>query len=173
MVAAAAAASPSDNNDSSDAPQTTNGAPAAKKKDKQNSSYRERLAAYGVAGVVAYGILNTLYYSTAFALAWFYLQPGGPPDAGLGWRGAAKAAGAVLAGTWVGSQVTKAFRAAGAVALAPVVDAILERIARRLGGRREGGEGKAASKGRAVALVVGACLLTWAALFFVVLASVA
>lgn len=163
VVAGAAAAAES----SSTADDSGSGAPA-----KKPSSYRERLAAYGVAGVVAYGILNTFYYFTAFALAWFYLQPGGPPSAGMGWTGAAKAAGAVLAGTWVGSQVTKAFRAAGAVALAPVVDAVLERVARRLGGQQEGEDGKA-SKGRAVALVVGACLLTWAALFFVVLASVA
>jgi hypothetical protein len=76
---------------------------------------------------------------------------------------AAKAAGVVMAGTWVGSQVTKVARAAGAVALAPVVDGLLERVAARLGG----------NKGRAVALVVSACLLVWAAVFLAVLASVA
>lgn len=41
--------------------------------DPAKTSPRDKLAAYGVAGVVAYGILNTLYYTFAFAFAWFYL----------------------------------------------------------------------------------------------------
>jgi hypothetical protein len=144
--------------------------PAAPK----SPSYRDKLAAYGVAGVVAYGILNTLYYTCAFAFAWFWLQPNGPPGAGaggrLGWPGAVKAAGAVMAGTWLGSQVTKAARAAGAIALAPAVDALLERVGARLGGER--GE-KRRRKGRAVAVVVAASLVIWFAVFLGVLASVA
>jgi hypothetical protein len=151
VVAAAAAAS--------------GGAAGDANNDPQKTSPRDKLAAYGVAGVVAYGILNTLYYTFAFAFAWFYLQPNGAPATGQGWAAAAKAAGVVMAGTWVGSQVTKVARAAGAVALAPVVDGLLERVAARLGGDK--------AKGRAVAFVVSACLLVWAAVFLAVLASVA
>lgn len=126
-----------------------------------SSSYQSRLAAYGVAGVVAYGILNTLYYTVAFVAAWFFLQPE-PPAPGQGWGGAVKSVGLVMAGTWVGSQVTKIARAAGAVALAPVVDGLLDKVGRRLGGKR-----------RAVAAVVGGCLCVWAAVFVAILASVA
>lgn len=132
-----------------------------------NNSYqalRSKLASYGVAGVVAYGILNTLYYTVAFVAAWFFLQPGGPPASGAGWSAAAKSIATVMAGTWVGSQVTKIARAAGAVALAPLVDRLLERVAAKVGG---GG------KGRAVAVVVGTCLCMWGAVFLGVLASVA
>lgn len=142
------------------------------------TSYRDKLAAYGVAGVVAYGILNTLYYTCAFAFAWLYLQPNGPPATGQGWAAAAKAAGAVMALTWAGSQVTKVARAGGAVALAPLVNRLLDWVAARLGGKGggggAGGDGSSKrSKGRAVALVVCACLLVWAGVFFGVLASVA
>jgi hypothetical protein len=34
---------------------------------------RERLAGLGVAGVVAYGLLNTLYYTAAFYFVWTYV----------------------------------------------------------------------------------------------------
>lgn len=128
--------------------------------------------------MVAYGILNTLYYTFAFLGAWFWLQPNGPPATGQGWAAAARSVGVVMAGTWVGSQVTKIARAAGAVALAPVVDALLDRVAGKLGGGGGGGgkagaQGGGGSKGRAVAVVVAACLCVWAAVFLAVLASVA
>jgi len=123
-------------------------------------SLKTKLGAYGVAGVVAYGILNTLYYTVAFAAAWFFLQE--RPAAGQGWAGALKAAGLVMAGTWVGSQATKIARALGAVALAPWVDGLLDAAGRRLGGKR-----------RAAAAVVAGCLCAWAAVVVGILASVA
>lgn len=35
--------------------------------------FRERLAGLGLAGVVAYGLLNTLYYTAAFYFVWNYV----------------------------------------------------------------------------------------------------
>lgn len=78
-----------------------------------------------------------------------------------------------MAGTWLGSQVTKAARAAGAVALAPAVDALLERVGKRLGGGGGEQEDARRRKGRAVAVVVGACVAIWFCVFFVLIASVA
>ena len=45
--------------------------------------------------------------------------------AGLGFAGAVRKVAEVAALTWAGSQVTKLARAAGAVALAPLVDGLL------------------------------------------------
>ncbi|TVU09730.1 hypothetical protein EJB05_43223 [Eragrostis curvula] len=35
----------------------------------------EKLKRYGAAGVLSYGLLNTVYYVTAFLLVWFYFAP--------------------------------------------------------------------------------------------------
>ena len=50
--------------------------------------------------------------------------------------GAQEAAG-VLAAVWVGSQVTKALRAGLALALAPLVDSAIHRVAMKTGARRK------------------------------------
>ena len=53
----------------------------------------EQLKAVGLAGVVAYGLLNTLYYTTAFGLAWVFIaavprgEGGGRVEAGVGGGG--------------------------------------------------------------------------------------
>jgi len=78
-----------------------------------------KLQAYGLAGVVAYGLLNTLYYSCTFLFCWFYVAK---VPQGQGLAGAAKAFLGVFATVWAGSQVTKLARAAGALFMAPVVD---------------------------------------------------
>ncbi len=44
-------------------------------------SLRERLAGLGLGGLVAYGLLNTVYYTFAFFLVWRYVArvPRGAP----------------------------------------------------------------------------------------------
>lgn len=77
--------------------------------------------ALGLAGVTAYGVCNTLYYTLAFAAAWtFQAVP-----TGLGLLGTARAAAKVMSVVWAGSQVTKLLRFALAIAAAPKVDAFM------------------------------------------------
>ena len=42
---------------------------------------RTQLQTYGVAGLLAYGLLNTIYYSAAFLIIWLYIVkvPRGTP----------------------------------------------------------------------------------------------
>ena len=46
----------------------------------------EQLKAVGLAGVVAYGLLNTLYYTTAFGLAWVFIAAVPRGEGGGEWR---------------------------------------------------------------------------------------
>ena len=84
-----------------------------------------QLRRYGLAGVLAYGLLNTLYYSVAFTIAFAASGAG----RGQGVRAAWQAAAGVLAVTWAGSQVTKVLRAGVALALAPLADRVLDGVA--------------------------------------------
>jgi hypothetical protein len=63
---------------------------------------RERLQRYGLSGVLAYGLLNTLYYSCMFLFVWVYVAK---VPSGLGLPGAARKFLEVFALTWGGSQV--------------------------------------------------------------------
>jgi len=78
-----------------------------------------KLQSFGVAGILAYGLLNTIYYSGAFLFVWLYVLPS---PGGLGFRASAQRFISVFASVWAGSQVTKLPRAAGALLLAPMVD---------------------------------------------------
>lgn len=72
------------------------------------------MASYGVAGVAAYGIFNTLYYITAVCTFWFFVPTGDAAtlSAASGTEKLAK----VFAATWVLSQATKLPRVAACVA---------------------------------------------------------
>lgn len=94
----------------------------------------DRLKRYGLAGVLAYGLFNTVYYAGAFLAAW---AARGAAVKGAGLQAGAREAAAVLAAVWVGSQVTKALRAGLALALAPLVDSAIHRAALRTGARRK------------------------------------
>lgn len=59
---------------------------------------------------------------------------------------------------WAGSQVTKAFRAGGAVVLAPLVDKMLIRIQQWMNKQRSIYD-PMATKGEAFKVVLGVCLL--------------
>lgn len=100
------------------------------------TSVRERLAAAGLAGLVAYGLLNTLYYTGAFLLCWFTVSKA---PSGQGVAAAAAAVAKTLAVVWAGSQVTKVPRAGAALLAVPAVDALLAfvRDRLRLGSKRD------------------------------------
>lgn len=91
-------------------------------------SVQERLKALGLAGLVSYGLFNTLYYTIAFTFIWHYVAK---VPSGRGLAAATTSCAQVLGMTWVGSQATKALRAGGALVFAPVVDRFLEFVRRK------------------------------------------
>jgi hypothetical protein len=113
------------------------------------------LRSYGLAGVLAYGLLNTLYYTCAFLVVWVYVLK---VPAGLGTAAAARRFGETFVVVWAGSQVTKLARAGGALVLAPVANALLDRVQARLPERLR-------SRGVAFTAAVCACVLVALLLF--------
>ncbi|XP_060964204.1 uncharacterized protein LOC133033473 isoform X3 [Cannabis sativa] len=96
----------------------------------------KKLKRYGIAGVLSYGLLNTAYYLTTFLVVWFLK---------------------IMAMVWAGSQVTKIFRAGGALALAPFVDRGLTWFTVKF---------KFESQGKASMVIVSFCLGLALLLFF-------
>eukprot|EP00798_Chlamydomonas_sp_ICE-L_P004894 gene4894-34660_t len=121
---------------------------------KKKQNVFQRLQSVGVAGVVAYGLLNTLYYSLAFTIAWTTVAK---VPSGQGISATAAAFAKVMATVWAGSQITKAARAAGALFLAPVIDTFLDKVASTL--KLKGG------KKQAVVIIITSCLVFAAGLF--------
>ncbi|CAM0951566.1 unnamed protein product [Alopecurus aequalis] len=70
----------------------------------------EQLKRYGAAGVLAYGLLNTVYYVTTFLLVWFHFSPA---PGKMGYAAAVERFLKLMAMVWAGSQVTKVLRAGG------------------------------------------------------------
>ncbi|KAF8048488.1 hypothetical protein N665_2494s0004 [Sinapis alba] len=116
----------------------------------------KKLKRYGLSGVLSYGLLNTVYYSTAFLLVWFYVAPA---PGKMGYLAAAERFVKVMAMVWAGSQVTKLVRIGGAVALAPIVDRGLSWFTVKY---------KFESQGKAFGAMVGICLGLALILFLVV-----
>lgn len=116
----------------------------------------EQLKRYGVAGILSYGLLNTIYYLTAFLVVWFYFAP---VPGKMGYLAAATRFLKVMAMVWAGSQVTKLIRAAGALALAPFVDRGLAWFTVRFNFE---------SRGKAFFTIVGFCLGLAIIMFLVV-----
>nr|QGN65422.1 E2F-related protein [Oryza sativa f. spontanea] len=114
----------------------------------------ERLKRYGAAGVLSYGLLNTVYYVTTFLLVWFIFSPA---PGKMGYAAAVERFLKLMAMVWAGSQVTKIFRAGGALALAPFVDRGLRWFTVRFNFK---------SEGKAFATIVGFCFALAALLFF-------
>lgn len=88
------------------------------------TSVRDKLAAAGLAGIVAYGIFNTLYYTVAFLMVFKIAKI----PSGQGLAASAQAVAKILAVVWAGSQVTKLVRAGAALLAVPFVDALLSFI---------------------------------------------
>ncbi|XP_010517180.1 PREDICTED: uncharacterized protein LOC104792676 isoform X6 [Camelina sativa] len=116
----------------------------------------KKLKRYGLSGILSYGLLNTVYYSTAFLLVWFYVAP---EPGKMGYLAAAERFLKVMAMVWAGSQVTKLIRIGGAVALAPIVDRGLSWFTVKC---------KFESQGKAFGALVGICLGLALMLFVVV-----
>ncbi|EOA26286.1 hypothetical protein CARUB_v10024059mg [Capsella rubella] len=116
----------------------------------------KKLKRYGLSGILSYGLLNTVYYSTAFLLVWFYVAPA---PGKMGYLAAAERFLKVMAMVWAGSQVTKLIRIGGAVALAPIVDRGLSWFTVKC---------KFESQGKAFGALVGICLGLALMLFMVV-----
>ncbi|XP_040383825.1 uncharacterized protein LOC102722611 [Oryza brachyantha] len=114
----------------------------------------EKLRRYGAAGVLSYGLLNTVYYVTTFLLVWFYFSPA---PGKMGYAAAVERFLKLMAMVWAGSQVTKILRAGGALALAPFVDRGLRWFTVRFNFK---------SEGKAFATIVGFCFALAALLFF-------
>lgn len=99
------------------------------KSNVQDQDLKSQLSSAGKSGLVAYGLLNLLYYTTAAAASWKILVS----DVSLkGTISLSKKLQIVtvslmkLSGiVWAGSQVTKALRLVGAIALAPTADKLL------------------------------------------------
>lgn len=85
----------------------------------RNEGLLQNLKRYGASGILSYGLLSTVYYVGTFLFVWFYVAP---TPGGMGYPAAAQRLLKILAMVWAGSQVSKPFRAGGALALAPSVD---------------------------------------------------
>ncbi|KEH32933.1 hypothetical protein MtrunA17_Chr3g0080911 [Medicago truncatula] len=105
----------------------------------------KKLKRYGVSGILSYGLLNTAYYLTTFLFVWFYIAPA---PGKMGYLAAVERFLKLMAMVWAGSQVTKLLRAAGALALAPIVDRGLSWFTNKF---------KFQSQGKAFMAIVGFC----------------
>ena len=83
----------------------------------------------GMAGMTAYGVLNTLYYTLAFTTAWSFRAI----PANLSLAAAFRVAGECMALVWAGSQVTKIARLGLAVAGAPKMDQGIKSVCAKTG----------------------------------------
>ncbi|BBN17926.1 hypothetical protein MPTK1_7g18080 [Marchantia polymorpha subsp. ruderalis] len=122
----------------------------------EKEKLRNNLKRYGLAGVLSYGLLNTFYYLVTFLFVWFYVAPS---EGSLGFGPAAQRFVKLFSMVWAGSQVTKLFRAAGALALAPFVDRGLNWYTDRFNFK---------SRGKAFGFIVGACVVLAVSVFLII-----
>jgi hypothetical protein len=72
IAQASTSGSAADNGSSSSSGSSSSGLLGVLQKWNQDTcKLREQLQSLGLAGVVAYGLFNTLYYTVAFLVAWF------------------------------------------------------------------------------------------------------
>ena len=100
-----------------------------KKKTNAVDVLKEKLTSAGTSGLLAYGILNFLYYSIVTAITWHLTMSRYPIAAGVVFSRRIQLTiaklGSVAGIVWAGSQVTKIFRISGAIVMAPVVDKLM------------------------------------------------
>jgi len=92
---------------------------ALKKRTSKIDELTSTLGAAGQSGLIAYGLLNLLYYTVATAIFWQVSA-----HKFVGERLLQRAA-KVSSMVWLGSQTTKIFRLTGAVVMAPLADKLL------------------------------------------------
>jgi hypothetical protein len=83
----------------------------------EKSTAMQKLRAYGLAAVLAYGIFDAITYSTSFLIALITFKRA-TNNAPLTWQNLLK----VVAGMWIINNFSRPFRIAGALLLAPFVD---------------------------------------------------
>jgi hypothetical protein len=121
------------------------------KRREKMISLQAQLASAGASGLIAYGVLNCLYYTLVTAVVWASMtvkSAASSSSAGAAATATATAATVtfkqklqvnaaklpkVMLVVWAGSQATKAFRIAGSVALAPVAGTFIDRVRTRFG----------------------------------------
>ncbi|KAI8104907.1 hypothetical protein M9435_000084 [Picochlorum sp. BPE23] len=96
---------------------------------EKSAALRKKLISYGPAAVLAYGLFDGVSYSIAFAIAFLGYE------ARTGLNPTANVADIVKICIlmWAGNNVTRPFRLAGAAALAPWVDMVMEKLKNKLG----------------------------------------
>jgi hypothetical protein len=101
---------------------------------------KQRLSAAGRGGLLAYGFLNFLYYTSVTAVAWRFSSAGRAETAAAALAAttlqqkvsvSAMRLGKVMGVVWVGSQITKPQRLAGALVLSPLADKFLTSVQSR------------------------------------------
>lgn len=95
---------------------------------EKSAALRKKLISYGPAAVLAYGLFDGVSYSIAFAIAFLGYE------ARTGLNPTANVADIVKICIlmWAGNNVTRPFRLAGAAALAPWVDMVMEKLKNKL-----------------------------------------
>lgn len=95
---------------------------------------KERLSSAGRGGLLAYGFLNFLYYTSVTAIAWHFSSAGRAETAAAALAAttlqqrlsvSALRMGKVAGIVWIGSQITKPQRLTGALVLSPLGDKVL------------------------------------------------
>jgi len=94
----------------------------------KSKKVKEKLLSYGPAAVLAYGLFDGVSYSIAFAIAFlgYEAQTGLNPCANI------SDLVRICILMWAGNNVTRPFRLAGAAALAPFVDSVMEKLRNKL-----------------------------------------
>lgn len=100
-----------------------------KAQQDRSKKLRDTLLGYGPAAVLAYGLFDGVSYSIAFAIAFlgYEARTGLNPTSNVG--DIVK----ICILMWAGNNVTRPFRLAGAAALAPPVDILLNKVQKKLG----------------------------------------
>lgn len=91
---------------------------------EKSKALRDKLIGYGPAAVLAYGLFDGVSYSIAFAIAFL----GYEAKTGLNPTSNVADIVKICILMWAGNNVTRPFRLAGAAALAPEIDKIMENL---------------------------------------------
>ncbi|EFN55448.1 hypothetical protein CHLNCDRAFT_133767 [Chlorella variabilis] len=102
---------------------------------QRTADLRKRLASLGLAAALSYGIFDAMTYTIAFSLAFL----GYEARTGLNPTQNVADIVKICILMWAGNNVTRPFRLAGAAALAPFMDRLMERLQGRLGLKSKAG----------------------------------
>lgn len=128
-----------------------------KAQQQKSAELRAKLATLGLAAVLSYGLFDGVSYTIAFAFAFL----GYEAQTGLNPTQNVSDIVKICILMWAGNNVTRPFRLAGAAALAPFMDQLMERLQARLNLRS-----KTAAFALLVASVAIVCFSILGSLFF-------